>query len=150
MKTIIKVLASGFGTGYSPVASGTAGSALAALLYWFVFPHNSIFLLIVLLAVLVISIPVSTEAEKLFGKKDDSRIVIDEIVGYWFSVIFLPYSIKLAVAAFILFRIADVIKPFYIKKSQNLPGGWGVVLDDVFAGILTNLILQAAVRLFNF
>ena len=150
MKTIIKVLASGLGTGYSPVASGTAGTALAALLYWFVFPHNSIFVLFVLLPVLAVSIPISTEAEKLFGKKDDSRIVIDEIVGYWFSVIFLPYSIKLAVAAFILFRVGDVIKPFYIKKSQNLPGGWGVVMDDVFAGILTNLILQAAVRFLNF
>ena len=150
MKTIIKILASGLGTGYSPIASGTAGSALAALLYWFVFPHNSIFLLIVLLPIFVVSIPVSTGAEKIYGKKDDSHIVIDEIVGYWVSVIFLPYSIKLALAAFIIFRIADVIKPFYIRESQKFPGGWGVVLDDVFAGVLTNLILQAAVRLFNF
>jgi len=142
MKILIKIIASGLGTGYSPLASGTAGSLLALILYWFVFPHSTIFLGLVLIPVFIISIPVSTAAEKIYGKKDDSRIVIDEIVGYWVSVIFLPYSIKAALIAFFLFRIFDVIKPFYIRRSQNLPGGWGVVLDDVFAGILTNLILQ--------
>ncbi len=142
MRLIIKAIASGFGTGYSPFASGTAGSLLAAVIYWFIIPHNYITLGLVLFITLAISIPLSSAAEKIYGKKDHSHIVIDEIVGFWVSVIFLPYSIKITVLAFFLFRIFDVIKPLYIRKSQNLPGGWGVVLDDVFAGILTNLILQ--------
>jgi len=149
MKTLIKILASGLGTGYSPIASGTAGAMLGAFLYWFIFPHNGIFLVCVSLAVFLISIPISAEAEKIYNKKDDSRIVIDEIVGMWVSLILLPYKIKILLAAFVLFRIADVIKPFYIRDSQKLPGGWGVVLDDVFAGILTNLILQIALRIFH-
>ncbi|MCX5781369.1 MAG: phosphatidylglycerophosphatase A [Elusimicrobia bacterium] len=149
MRTIVLLLASGFGTGYSPIASGTVGSALAALLYWFVFPKNYLIVFLISVAAFIISIPVSTEAEKIYGKKDDSHIVIDEIVGFWISVLFLPYSFKILIAAFFLFRLFDVIKPFYIRNAQKLPGGWGVVMDDIFAGILTNMILQIAVRIFH-
>jgi phosphatidylglycerophosphatase A len=144
MNLLVKILASGLGTGYSPFASGTAGSALAALIYWVCFPRSQWIALGIILAVLILSIPVSTAAEKLYGKKDDSHIVIDEVIGMWLSVIFMPHSLKLLLAAFVIFRIMDVIKPFFIRDTQRLPGGWGIVADDFFAGIATNLMIQAA------
>jgi phosphatidylglycerophosphatase A len=126
-----------------PIASGTWGSAVGMLIAWLFFGNTSVALILTLL-VLVISIPVSTRAEKIFGTKDDGRIVIDEIVGYWISVLFLPRTLIVYAAAFFLFRLLDVLKPLGIRRSQDLPGGWGIVIDDVLAGLLTNLIIQAA------
>jgi phosphatidylglycerophosphatase A len=145
MNTLIKVLASGLGSGYSPVASGTAGSALAALIAWFLFPDWGGMAALIVCVVLVISVPVSTAAERLYGKKDDGHIVIDEFIGMWISTLWLPRTPGIMIAAFFLFRVMDVIKPFFVRKVQVWPGGWGIVADDFFAGIITNLILQAAV-----
>ena len=141
---IIKSLASGLGTGYSPVASGTVGSLLAAVIWWFM-PENTELKLIVAGIVLIVSIPISTAAELLYANKDDSRIVIDEVIGMWVSVMFLPHNLKYFAAAFFLFRLFDVVKPFGIKKIQALNGGWGIVLDDVFAGLLANIVIRIAV-----
>jgi phosphatidylglycerophosphatase A len=147
MKTLIKLLASGLGTGYSPVASGTAGSALAAVIFWYLFPRTGPVSALIVLVTLIASVPVSTAAEKLYGKKDDGRIVIDEVVGFWISVLWLPVSLKIVVSAFLLFRVLDVVKPFFVRKVQSWPGGWGIVADDFFAGLITNLILQLVVIL---
>ena len=87
----------------------------------------------------------STIAEREFGVKDDSRIIIDEVVGYWTAVAFLPRSWSCLLAGFILFRFFDVVKwPPYCWLEQ-LPEGYGVVMDDVGAGVVANLILQVAV-----
>jgi phosphatidylglycerophosphatase A len=149
-KLLVKILASGLGSGYSPLASGTAGTLVAALVYWFVFPRSPVLFWWLAAAVLLVSVPVSTAAEKLYGKKDDGHIVIDEVIGFWISVAFLPYSLKVTIAAFFLFRLFDVIKPFFIRKVQSWHGGWGVVADDVFAALLTNIVLQIARYLVRF
>jgi len=141
---IIKTLATGLGSGYSPVASGTAGSLLAVVIWWRL-PETLALKLMLSLIVLAISIPVSTSAEAMFGKKDDSRIVIDEVIGMWLSLMFVPHNIKYYAAAFLLFRLFDVIKPLGIKKIQSWRGGWGIVMDDVFAGLLANIVLQAGI-----
>lgn len=93
------------------------------------------------LALLALAIYVSGRAEDVFQKKDDQRIVIDEIVG--FQVAMLPVEITTLhlCAAFVLFRILDIIKPFPLNNLQKLPGGWGVVLDDVGAGIYAGILL---------
>ncbi|MCX5778323.1 MAG: phosphatidylglycerophosphatase A [Elusimicrobia bacterium] len=145
MNTLIRFIATGFGSGYMPIASGTWGSAVGMLLAWFFFDYTPI-AVVLTAAVFALSIPVATRAEKFFGKKDDGRIVIDEIVGYWISVLFLPHTFAVYAAAFFLFRLFDVLKPLGIRSSQNLPGGWGIVIDDVLAGILTNALLQILVR----
>lgn len=142
MNTLIRVFASFFGTGYSPVASGTAASALAALFFWFIAPWGTLPALLITAAVTVLSVPAATAAEKLYGKKDDSHIVIDETVGMWISLLFLPHQLKVYLAAFVAFRALDVIKPFFIRRVQSWPGGWGIVADDLFAGIGANLIVQ--------
>jgi phosphatidylglycerophosphatase A len=141
MGFLIKAAASGLGTGYSPAASGTAGSLLALVIWWFM-PENTTVKLTAVSLALIVSVPVSAEAEILYGKKDDSKIVIDEIVGMWISLIFLPHSVRYFALAFALFRIFDVIKPFGIRKLQALKGGWGIVADDFLAGILANIFVR--------
>ncbi len=143
MKPLILLLASGFGSGYSPFASGTAGSLVAALLYWFVFPQGNIPLLAIVLVTLLISVPVCTKAELHYGKKDDGHIVLDEFAGMWITMLFVPPTIGFLIAGFLLFRLFDVIKPFF-RSLQSLPGGWGIMIDDVLAGLLANTVLQAA------
>ena len=140
MRLIIKLLASAFFTGYSPVASGTFGSALAAVTHYFLVPENIPARIILTILLLAVSVPVSTEAEKLYGKKDDGRIVIDEVAGFFVSALLIPHEIKYYIICFLLFRLFDVWKPL-IRKTQDLPGGLGVVADDFFAGIYTLAIL---------
>ena len=100
-----------------------------------------------LIGVLLMSVAISDYAQELFGVKDDPRIVIDEFVGFWFAMAFLPHAWPVIIAAFILFRVFDVFKLPWIRRLQNLPGGWGVVMDDVAAGILTNLLLRMGLTL---
>jgi len=142
MKKLILAIATGLGSGYSPVASGTAGSFLAMLIYWFVFPTNPVLVLAIAAAVTALSVYSGGEAEKILDSRDDSRIVIDEFAGYYVSVLFLPKTIFFAVAAFLLFRLFDVIKPWFVNRVQDWKGGWGVTFDDIFAGIFANIVLQ--------
>ncbi len=95
-----------------------------------------------LLGALFVSVAVSEAAEGILGEKDDQRIVIDEWAGYLFAIALLPPSRLFLVGAFVLFRLMDTFKPLFIKRLAKLPGGWGVVMDDVAAGILTNAILH--------
>jgi phosphatidylglycerophosphatase A len=148
LNAIIKAAASGLGTGYSPLASGTAASLFAAAVWWFT-PDSNPLRIALVSAVLIISVPISTAAEILYQKKDDSRIVIDEVAGMWVSLLFLPHNLKIFTAAFILFRIFDVIKPFGIRRIQAWRGGWGIVADDFFAGILANVFIRLALYISN-
>jgi phosphatidylglycerophosphatase A len=138
---LIKIFATGFGSGYFPVASGTAGSLVALALYGLIFYRHDTAFIITTFLLLPVSVYFCGAAEALFGKKDDSRIVLDEIVGQWVSIIFLPKSLALMILAFFIFRVFDVVKPFF-RRVQNLPGGYGIVIDDVLAGMLTNLALR--------
>lgn len=147
MKKIILTFATGFGSGYIPWASGTWGSAVGLILYYFLFRNLSFVpYLLTLTAWFALSIWSAGEAEKYFGK-DSGKIVIDEIVGIFFSLALIPLSWKTGLAAFLLFRLFDIWKPFPARWCQDhLPGGWGVVMDDVVAGIYANLILQVFKR----
>ena len=92
----------------------------------------------------LVSIPIATQAEHYYGKKDDSRIVIDEFVGYAWAGAWWMTSVPALIAAFILFRIFDVSKPLGIRKLEALPAGWGCVIDDVASGIAAALIIGAS------
>jgi phosphatidylglycerophosphatase A len=96
----------------------------------------------VLFGALFFSVGVSDYAEESMRHLDDPRIIIDEWVGYWVSVAFLPRTWGYLIAAFVLFRIFDVWKPAGIRSLSRLHGGWGVVLDDIAAGVVTNVLLQ--------
>jgi len=107
-------------------------------------PLNGFACIAVLLGAVLFSVGVSDYAEQFLRRKDDPRIIIDEWVGYWLAMGFLPHDWRMLLAAFILFRILDVWKPLGIRRLSHLPGGWGVVLDDAAAGVVANVILQLA------
>jgi len=140
---IIKILATGFGSGLSPFAPGTMGTLLGIPVCLVCLPLTwpaRLFFVIILSA---LAIFISGRAETLYLRKDDQRIVIDEIVG--FQVAMLPVAITglNICAAFALFRLFDILKPFPVNKLQDLPGGLGVVIDDVGAGIYAGVIMFA-------
>ena len=141
MKGLVRVLASGLGTGFSPLAPGTAGSLLAAVLFWLIAIRSWWLYLSVLVVGMSLGVYVSGQAETLWGH-DAGRIVIDEVVGMWVTMAFLPRTFLLLACGFFLFRGLDIWKPFPIRRSQRLPGGWGVMTDDLIAGVYANLILQ--------
>jgi phosphatidylglycerophosphatase A len=101
----------------------------------------------VTLACAVAGIWAGGRAEAYLGEKDPHAVVIDELVGQLVAAAFLPHHIFYPVAAFLLFRLFDVWKPFPAYASQQLPGGWGIMVDDLIAGLYANALLQVA-RLF--
>ncbi|MGB9663908.1 MAG: phosphatidylglycerophosphatase A [Ignavibacteria bacterium] len=145
----IKLLfATGFFIGYFPIASGTAGSFLAILIYLFVPNFYEPYILIIfILLFLVIGIYTSDFAEKVYGF-DPPEVVIDEIVGMWFTMLFVPKTFLLAAIGFILFRVFDIIKPFPAKQSQEFKGGLGIMLDDLVAGFYALIILHLILLIF--
>ncbi len=84
--------------------------------------------------------------EKVYGD-DPAEVTIDEVLGMWISLILLPKRILVAVLAFLIFRVLDIVKPYPARRFDNLRGGYGVMLDDVISAVYTNLIVQLAVFL---
>ena len=127
--------------GMRRTGSGLIGT-VAGVLSVGILPRDPVRCGLVLTAAVLFAVAISDHAEEILGQKDDQRIVIDEWVGYLASVAFLPHQPLLLVAAFVLFRIMDVWKPLGIRRLGDLPGGWGVVADDLAAGGIVNLLLQ--------
>jgi len=121
-------------TGFTPIAPATAASALVTLIAWFIPPPPLAAALAILAVGTAIAIWAAGEAEKDLGH-DAHPIVIDEVIGQSISLFFLPHRVIAFAIAFVLFRIFDVWKPLGAREAQALPGGWGVVIDDVIAGI---------------
>ena len=148
---LIKCFATGFGVGYIPKAPGTFATLFAAVIWWYL-PATTFY--IVSFFVFITAFLVCGKAEKIFGIKDDQKIVIDEMVGYFITVIFLPteYQTKffILIASIILFRFFDIKKPFFIKDVQKIKGSIGILGDDILSGIITNVIIQTSIRIFNF
>lgn len=149
MKTIARVVATGFGTGYFPFAPGTVGSGIALLLYWISqkWMHVSFWTFWgVMIGCFLFGVWASTVVEKEVchsgGKKDPSIVNWDEMVGMWISVAHFPFNPWVWGAGFLIFRLLDIVKPPPIRSLQVLPGGWGIMMDDCVAGMYTQLILQ--------
>jgi phosphatidylglycerophosphatase A len=138
---LITFLASGFYSGLSPIAPGTAGTLVGVLICLLCLPMPWILRLFFVLALLALSIYIADKAEKIYQTKDDQRIVIDEIIGL--QITMLPAAINALnlCVAFVLFRIFDIWKPFPVNHLQGLPGGWGIVADDVAAGLYAGMVL---------
>ena len=90
-----------------------------------------------------------SQAEKLFGEKDSSKIVIDEICGYFITMAFLPKTLFFIVAGFFIFRFFDIVKLPFIRRSEKLEGGLGIMLDDVLAGMMGSMVLHIIRWLFR-
>jgi phosphatidylglycerophosphatase A len=143
MNYFILLMATGFGVGYSPVAPGTLGTLVAIPVYYFLSNISSPIYEITLVGFFFLSVWISENAEIFFGKKDDQRIVIDEMMGFLITMLWVPKTIRFIIIGFLLFRFFDILKPFPIRRlERRLKGGFGVVLDDVMAGVYGNIILH--------
>ena len=151
MNKLAIFIATGFGSGYSPIASGTAGSLVGLLIYLGLKDLSSLHYFIILVALFVIGCYTSGVAEKTFKEKDSGRIVFDEIHGMLLTLWTLPQNAIYVIAGFFLFRLFDIWKPFparYVEKK--VPGGFGVMLDDTVAALYANGILQGIRLLYPF
>ena len=140
IKSITYLFATFFGTGYLPLAPGTAASIIALVLFWYL-PLGQISWLAVIMIFCIIGIFTSTVVEKE-NEKDPGIVVIDEVVGQWLTLLFIPKTFFLMLCGFVLFRLMDIFKPYPINISQQLGGGFGIMLDDILAAIYAAIILQ--------
>lgn len=143
-----KIIGSTFFTGYIPVAPGTFASMIAFLIYfipgfeklWIIIPAIVLFF--------IYGVYVSFKFEAVYGK-DPSECTVDELVGSWIALVALPKTVLIAVTSFFIWRILDIIKPFPARTSENLLGGWGIMMDDVISGFYTLIIVHLIVYLFG-
>ena len=147
MRRLAVLLATGLGVGYIPLAPASWASLATTLCLLPFLPRFDPWILgAVILAVTAVGTWAAGEAERSLGR-DARPIVIDEVAGMLLSVWAVPLGSRpllMLGLAFVLFRFLDVWKPFPIRQSQHLPGGWGVMVDDVLAALATNLLLRLA------
>ena len=156
---LTRFIATGAFSGYSPWASGTVGTAVGVLLYLLPGVESPAVLGTLVAVVLLTGVyaagkvaaaeghaltPQAARAKETFQPgtehgPDPSIVVIDEIVGVWIALLLLPKTVLAVLLAFLLFRVMDVVKPEPARSLERLPGGWGIMLDDVVAGVYANL-----------
>jgi phosphatidylglycerophosphatase A len=131
-----------FGAGYGKPGPGTWGSVAAVLLWaacaWSLHPVPQTLFLILLAGItlsILLGVPAATIAARESGRKDPGFVVIDEVAGQWIALLGCPFDLRHAVIALVLFRLFDITKPFPARQLESLPGGWGIVFDDVAAGL---------------
>lgn len=146
LSPVVRLLATGLYSGYSPIASGTAGSLVA--LAFFLLPGfgEPVILIPAIVVVFLVGVYVSAAAERTHGE-DPGIVVIDEFVGMWVSALFLPVTPAALGTAFLFFRIFDILKPPPAKQAEALPHGWGIMADDIIAGVYANLAVRAVLLL---
>lgn len=145
LRKIAYILATGFGSGYAPLIPGTAGS-IAALIIFLIFPHY----LPLQLSIIIVAYLIGVWAAGIVAHErgeDPGLVVIDEFAGQWLALILIPQTITAYTGAFILFRIFDILKPFPVRQAERLPAGWGIMTDDILAGVYANIILQIIIFL---
>lgn len=141
-----KVLASAGFAGYCPIAPGTAGSLVGLVIWWFGADLNIWLQLSFIVTLFFLGVWAAALAERDWGH-DAGKIVIDEVLGMWVTLWLVPRGFLLYAIGFVLFRGFDIIKPLGARQSQKLPSGWGVMVDDLLAGIYANLVLQIVFRI---
>ena len=133
--------------GYLPIAPGTFGTFAALVFFALLKPSSPVHVLLVIL-ITALGIIASSRAERILNEKDSCHIVIDEFAGYALSILLLPYTLSSLVVSFLLFRVFDILKPPPIRWiERTIPGGAGVMADDLFAGVYTNLVMRAWIAL---
>lgn len=139
-------IATGFYSGFIPIAPGTFGSILGIPLCYLISKIDPAFIVPVVILLILFSIGVAHKAEKYLDQNDPGCIVIDEIVGFVVVLFGLPLNWYLIILGFIFFRCFDIVKPFPIRQlEKHTKGGFGIVLDDILAGVYTNLLLRLGI-----
>jgi phosphatidylglycerophosphatase A len=141
LNLIEKIFGSGFFTGYIPFASGTFGSLAAVIIYLIPGFENPTILLLLISIFTVVGVNLGSKFEKIYGK-DPKECTIDEFVGTWISLLFLPKNLVYVLGAFLIWRFFDIIKPFPANYVEKIKGGWGIMLDDIIAGFYSFIVIQ--------
>ena len=142
MTTVQKIVAGCLGIGH--IKGGGTIAAAVCCVPWYMARTPGLFewiTLAITVAFTALGIWAAKGVEKEWGK-DSSQVVIDEAAGMMISLLFVPVTIPYMVTGFVLFRLLDITKPLLIRKTESLPGGWGVMMDDILAGLYTNLMLH--------
>jgi len=146
MIKINKLISTVFGIGYVGKGGGTLASFLCCL-GWFgcFYKGNNLLIALVITVIIFFSgVWSASKVESDWGT-DSNKVVIDEVAGMCVSLLFIPVTTANILIGLLLFRFFDIVKPFFIKKMEKLPGGWGVMMDDLLAGIYANILLQIIV-----
>jgi len=147
MEKVHRLISTCFGIGYTPKGGGTVAALVCCIAWYFAGTggNESVFIEVAAtVAILAIGIYSAGKVEEKWGK-DSSRVVIDEVAGMCLTLLFIPVRWQYIVIGLFLFRIFDISKPLYIRKMEQLNGGWGVMMDDMLAGLYSNLALQVIV-----
>ena len=142
-----KLIATGFFSGYSPLFPGTAGSLVGLAFYAIPGIEGAYIFSTVIIVTFFLGVITSKYIEARLGD-DPQIIVIDEIVGMWISLYLIPKSLWLIILAFILFRFYDIVKPSPARNIEKVKNGWGIMLDDVFAGVYANISVRVLMYIF--
>ena len=141
-------LATCFKICHLPIAPGTWGSLAAVIGWWLWLQYlDPLVFIVLIITIFIIGVFATNIIIDHTGEKDPSRIVIDEVAGQWLGLLVLPDGALYIAAAFISFRLLDIIKPWPIRQLEKFPKGWGVMLDDMLSGILTLGLIQGYSRL---
>ncbi len=150
MRLAAKILSTCFGIGYFPVAPGTVTSILAVLCYYFIpVLHEPPLLLSLILLSTAVGVWSGRLMEAEFGE-DPSIVTIDELAGQWLALAFLPEGWLPALLSLAFFRYFDIAKPGPIDAAQRFPGGWGIMADDLLAGLFANFSVQVLLGMLTF
>jgi len=144
----ILFIAQGAYAGRSPVAPGTAGTLVGVLLQLGIKNSSPVICLLLIILVCIVGTWSAGRAEIMLGKKDSPSIVIDEIAGFLVAMFMVPSGWGYLAAGFVLFRLLDVTKPWPLDGLQSVHGGLGIMIDDIGAGVYTNILLQLAAFIF--
>ncbi|MDB5249882.1 MAG: phosphatidylglycerophosphatase [Segetibacter sp.] len=141
-----KLIATVFGIGYMGKGGGTIAAVVCCLLWILIPPGDNIYYWQASITILVCCLGTwsGNEVDAIWGK-DSSKVVIDEVAGMMITLIFLPATLKYVLTGLILFRFFDIAKPLFIRKMEMLPKGWGVMADDILAGIYAHVLLKIIV-----
>lgn len=142
MERAALLIATALGVGYVPFAPGTFGSA-AGLVLWALLPASPVVHALSIVVVFVAGTWSGTIAERHFGRSDPGQVVIDEVLGMLITLFLVPVGWPGAIAGFLLFRAADIAKPYPANRLERLHGGLGVMADDAMAAVYANLALRA-------
>ena len=146
MTVLAKIAGTFFGLGYFPAAPGTAATIAGIGVVFLLKEAGWLYYAVAVAALFAIGVAAASHLEKKLGEKDPGIVVIDEVVGVMIALAGLPFSWPAVISGFFLFRAFDMFKIYPINKFEALPGGWGVMLDDVMAGLYTNIVLSIAMR----
>ena len=142
VNNIVLFIAQGAYSGRTPLAPGTAGTVVGVLLYLLLKDLGPVWYCCVYTAIAAFGSLAAGRADTILGTKDNPTIVIDEIAGFLVAMFLVPFTWRTVAAGFILFRVFDIVKPWPLKRVQDIPGGVGVMLDDLGAAVYTNVVLQ--------